>query len=221
MAELKQGLYLDWASPQAARYAVEHFHYSRRMPVGKAVRVGVWEDGKFIGCVIFSMGNNLHIGDKFGLTQFQICELTRVALTKHSTPVTRIVSIALKMLHKQCPGLKAVISYADPEQGHKGGIYHGGNWEYLGLSTPSRIYVLDGRKIHSRVANPGAAHFGNPSKRPKGIERATIYTAPGKHKFVWFFDKTKRCAGSETETRLVNQPEKGGLAPTPALQISE
>lgn len=58
------------------------------MPVGKSVKCGVWEDNKFVGAVIFSQGNNLHIGAKFGLGLFSICELTRVALAKHNTEVS-------------------------------------------------------------------------------------------------------------------------------------
>ena len=33
-------LRLDWCSHDAAKYAVEHYHYSRSMPAGKTVKVG-------------------------------------------------------------------------------------------------------------------------------------------------------------------------------------
>ena len=44
----KPELKLDWCSYQAAKYAVEHWHYSRSMPAGKAVRMGVWEEDEYI-----------------------------------------------------------------------------------------------------------------------------------------------------------------------------
>jgi len=45
----KVELKLDWCSYQAAKYAVENWHYSKCMPVGKLVKIGVWEDKKYIG----------------------------------------------------------------------------------------------------------------------------------------------------------------------------
>ena len=57
MSELRLG----WCDHKAARWACEHWHYSRSVPRGKSVYVGVWEDGRFIGVVIFSRGANRHI----------------------------------------------------------------------------------------------------------------------------------------------------------------
>ena len=45
----KVDLRLDWCSYEAAKYAVEHWHYSKRMPKSKLAKIGVWEDGEFIG----------------------------------------------------------------------------------------------------------------------------------------------------------------------------
>lgn len=73
-------LHLDWCSYQAAKYAVEHWHYSKRMPAGKALHCGVWEDGSFIGVVIFSRGANNHIARPFNLTQTEVVELTRICI---------------------------------------------------------------------------------------------------------------------------------------------
>ena len=77
-------LHLDWASHESCKYAVEHWHYSRSLPVGKLVKIGVWEDKKFIGCVIFARGANMNIGKPYGLDQTECVELARVALSKLS-----------------------------------------------------------------------------------------------------------------------------------------
>ena len=52
----KVDLRVDWCSYEAAKYAVEHWHYSRSMPVGKLLTVGVWENGEFVGAVIYAWG---------------------------------------------------------------------------------------------------------------------------------------------------------------------
>lgn len=94
----KPKLKLDYCSFDAARYATKNWHYSKSMPAGKLVKIGVWENDKFIGCVLFSRGANNHIGSPYKLKQDEVCELTRVALNSHQTSVTRIVAISIKML---------------------------------------------------------------------------------------------------------------------------
>ena len=121
-------LRLDWCSHKAAKFAVEHWHYSKRMPVFKVLKIGVWENDMFIGCVIFGLGSCRHIGKQFGLEQTAICELVRVALKQHRSNVTKIIKIAIALLYRRCPGLKMIVSYADPEYGHVGTIYQAGNW---------------------------------------------------------------------------------------------
>ena len=142
-------LKIDFATHDAAKYAVVHWHYSRVMPAGKIVRIGVWEDEQFKGVVLFSSGTR---GFKqYGLTQEGYCELTRVALRDHATPVTRIIRIALKLLKQACPGLRLVVSYADANQGHVGGIYQGGNWIYEGEFAENQGIRLRGKVRHSRT----------------------------------------------------------------------
>lgn len=71
MRQAPRGLVLDWIDYKAARLAVESWHYSRRMPAGKLAKIGVWEDGRFIGAIIFGMGASCHLLRKYGLTQHQ------------------------------------------------------------------------------------------------------------------------------------------------------
>src|SRR5262245_48694325 len=70
-------LKLDWCSFEAATYAVKHWHYSRSMPATKTVKIGVWEDDKFIGAVIFAWGSNQYLGRMFGLKMLETAELCR------------------------------------------------------------------------------------------------------------------------------------------------
>lgn len=145
-----QSLKLDFVNHQAAKYSVEKYHYSKTVPFGKAVRVGVWENDKFIGVVIFSRGSSQMIGRPYNLKQDEICELTRVALTKHITTVTKIVSIAIKLLKKTNPGIKLIVSYADPAEGHLGKIYQAGNWVYVGRAGSPEKIALFGKALLTR-----------------------------------------------------------------------
>jgi len=148
-------LKIDWCSYEAARFAVMNWHYSKRMPAGKTSRLGVWENGDFIGAILFSHGNTPTLGASYKLSQFEVCELVRVALRNHDASVTRIISISLKMLKIQSEGLRLVVSFADPEQGHHGGIYQAGNWIYSGDTEPGTAWFYKGEWVHNRTMTSG------------------------------------------------------------------
>lgn len=168
-------LRLDWCSHEAAKYAVEHWHYSKCLPIGKLVKIGVWEESEYIGCLIFSYGASPQIGKPYSLKQTEICELTRVALTNHNTKVSRIIAIALRMLREFCPKLHLVISFADPIHDHHGGIYQAGGWIYVGESTAKPLLVLaNGKMQHNRLYQgrngaklPIGSHWTEPSSKYK------------------------------------------------------
>lgn len=212
-------LKIDWATHEAAKFAVENWHYSECMPAGKLVKVGVWEDNKFIGVVLFGRGANNNLGSPYGLEQTEICELVRIALTRHSVPVTKVVSLALKFLRKQSPKLRLIVSYADPMQGHHGGVYQGGNWVYVGKSQAQAEVIVNGKIMHKRTAN---ALFGT----IKGLQKSAILW---KHKYLFPLEAEikKRIlplakpypkrAGSIVADAPVIHAGEGGAEPTPAL----
>jgi hypothetical protein len=184
----KPNLRIGWCSAEAARFAVMNWHYSKAMPVSKMARLGVWEDGAFIGCVIFAMGGNNRIGDPFGMRASDCCELVRVAMTTHVTPVSRVLAIGLRMLKQSAPELKLVVSYADPVQGHAGGIYKAGGWTYLGTTAPSYEFRLNGKRLQKRAFT--GSNFGNAvAQLPRG---AVKVATPGKHKFAMGFSDDAR-----------------------------
>jgi hypothetical protein len=143
-------LKIGWATHEAVKYACTHWHYSRCVPVGKLIKVGVWEDDRFIGVVIFSRGANCRIGMPYNLTQYECCELTRVAMRPHKCFVSQVLAEAIKFLKKKCPEMKLIISYADIEQGHYGGIYQATNWIYEGKTEEARYFIVNGKKTHPK-----------------------------------------------------------------------
>jgi hypothetical protein len=234
----KTNLRLAWCSVEACRFAVENWHYSRAMPLGRSARIGAWEDGRFIGCIMFAMGGNNRIGDPFGMDTSDCCELVRVALTHHATPVSRLIAIALRMFKASAPTVRIVVSYADPVQGHHGGIYKAGGWVYLGKTSPSYEYRLNGKRLQKRAFT--GSNFGRGrSSLPQG---AVKVSTPGKHKYAMPMDAGARdmlariarpyprvdaCSSSDYRgNRPVSigadaspdQGEEGGQQPTTGLQ---
>lgn len=182
-------LKVDFCNHQAAKYAVEHWHYSKTMPVGKMVKVGVWENGNFIGVVIFARGNSPTLGQSYGLKQEQVCELVRVALTIHKTEVSKIVTIAIKKLKANNPDLRLIVSFADPAENHNGSIYQAMNWVYNGQSEPSWQWLHNGRWKHNREITSGAFGKGGAIKNYKELpKRQTL----GKFRYLMPLDKAMR-----------------------------
>jgi len=158
------------------------------------VKCGVWESGEFIGVVLFSRGASRNLMRPYGLQQEQGCELTRVALRAHLTPVSRIVAIAIRMMHRQNPGLRLVISFADANQGHVGGIYQAGNWIYSGLTNKKIEYeTAGGKRLHSRQVsrNGSIKQFGEYTTAPKVADCKRIY-CEGKHRYLMPLDADMR-----------------------------
>jgi len=207
-------LRLDWCSYNAAKWACEHYHYARRMVTGKTLKIGVWEDDNFIGCVIYGRGANNNALKKYGLDITEGGELMRVALKQHKASVTKILSISRKLLLKNSPKLKLLISYADPGQNHKGTIYKADNWIYEGLTDKVDYYINEkGVELHWRNAR---------FAQKKG-EKLQMFYKEGKHKFIYpldrkWYDEYMRQKHKSNVAGF--HLAKGGAIPTLTHQIS-
>lgn len=226
-----KNLRLAWCSYEAAKYAVEHWHYSRTMPKCKTMKIGVWEDDAFIGCVIFSRGATPQLLHPYGLSIIEGCELTRIALNTHKAPVSRIISISLKMLKKECESMRLVVSFADPAQGHVGAIYQASGWLYCGTTSPSALYRDEAGKLwHGRnLSETGIKKYGIVYlnvRKPSELQRIDM---PGKHRYLYPLDPAMRAqieplrkpypkrGSGEIDNAAQSNVQTGGASPTDPL----
>ncbi len=225
-------LRLDWCSYQAARYAVEKWHYLGVMPGHPLVTIGVWEHGLFIGAIVFGKSVNRNLGSPYNLSMTQVAELSRVALTTHVTPVSKMLAIALRMIKKQSPKLRLIVSFADQNAGHYGGIYQASNWLYLGVTADSYKYQdRNGRIWHQRqvAASGWKLQFGCMRAVPRMSECVKL-PQRGKHRYAYPFDDDmramllplakpypKRATSIDSDAPACHAGE-GGAIPTVALQ---
>jgi hypothetical protein len=229
-------LRLDFCSHEAAKYAVEHWHYTGQLPAGKLVKVGVWEEGAFTGCVIFSYGANRHLASSLCLKQTEVCELTRVALNKgHKIAVSRVLAISLRMLKKQSPGVRVVVSYADSDQGHLGIIYQASGWLYIGHVQEGEqcAFMVHGRRMHPRSVGARGWVQSLEWLQEHIDPLASRVRTLGKEKYIWCFDgslkrnfedisrpypKRNTCATSIDSDASGLQPGEGDASSTVALE---
>lgn len=179
----KSDLVVDWATHAAAKYACENWHYSGCTPKFKQIWVGVWEEKKFIGIVSFGRSSTPYLGDAFGLKTTECVELTRVALKSHKNQVSRIMAIAMKFLKRQSPGIRMVVSLADPSQSHHGGIYQATNWVYVGRSSKVTQYYFRGKWRND------SSLMRYLQKNPAAKAELQKRTIQGKHKYLMPLDK--------------------------------
>lgn len=216
----KVDLRLDWCSYEAAKYAVEHWHYSQSMPTPPVIRIGVWENGAYVGCILFSRGANKNLGSFAGLDDTQVCELTRVALNSHSVFVSKILAQAIKMLRKKEKGLRLIISYADTNQGHNGAIYQATNWIYSGMTPPCFLYKdKNGRVWHQRqVSVSGVKPQYGQLRRVVKISDCEKIPQLGKHRYLFPLDDAMR---KQIEPLRKPYPKRGQGETDNAAQTNE
>lgn len=158
------------------------------------VKIGVWENEKYIGCVLFGRGASPKLGAAYGLKHTECVELVRIAMTQHNAPVSRIVRLAVLFLKKNSPNLRLIVSFADPSAGHHGGVYQAGNWVYCGQSAKKFDYIgPDGKTYLSRqVSESGVVRqFGKVTKVYKRSECRAV-PVPGKHRYLMPLDAEMR-----------------------------
>lgn len=188
-------LQLDWCSYEAAEYACERWHYSEVMPAGSTLKIGVWEDSEYVGAVVYTKGASPWLANPYEwLTADDVCELARVALASHETPTSRILSISLKLLRERCPGLRLVVSFADPKPGHDGTLYQASNWVYEGRSESATDIRIGSRVYHENSV--GKKHGTSSVEKlremyPAGTTIQRI-PRPDKYKYTYPLDDATR-----------------------------
>lgn len=87
----------------------------------------------------------------------EVLSLSRLALDPAAprNAASFLLSRSRRMLD---PTWSCLVTYADEWQGHSGAIYRADNWEYVGKTRPTRIYVRGGRMIATKSANRTRTH---------------------------------------------------------------
>jgi len=173
--------------PQAAARALtERWHYLGTMPAGTKLALGAFLADRLIGAVTFGVGpmsghrllRDARPQDGITLTRFVLLP------ERPANSASRILGIVLRMLRRQTDK-KFVLTYADPEHGHHGGIYQACNFICVGPSEPQPALDLgDGVPRHSRSV---ASAFGTHSREHfvrHGLAVRAVPVAP-KHTYVW------------------------------------
>ena len=174
---------------------------------------------KFIGCVVFGQPVGRGAAESISklISVYEVFELTRLWIADGYGRNIESYSISksLDLLRRDFPKIKAIISYADGEQGHKGIIYQACNFHYQGNSSlalmPNYSVSLVGppyKWIHSRtISSTYGSHNVEHLKKKIGH---TFWRKKesSKHRYVYIICNKK-------ENRLILKNLKHPFQPYP------
>jgi hypothetical protein len=174
---------LEKASHKAIKYACINFHYAKSVPVN-VFGYSVFNDkNEWCGVILFGSGANKNLGKEYLLNQGQYLELVRVALNSKQEVTSKALAISLKLIKKDLPLVKLIISYADKDQKHFGIIYQATNWIYQGDVKSNLFYKVNGKLYHSRsMFKKGISRIDYAKQIDKN---AQIIESEGKIKYIY------------------------------------
>jgi hypothetical protein len=168
---------LEKASYKAVKYACLKFHYAKTVPVTNISYSVFNNKNEWCGVICYGLGANFALGRAYGVVSGQFLELTRMALNGKQESTSKAMAISIKLLKKNKPLVKVLISYADKGQKHLGIIYQATNWLFVEQTESSGIEVYyKGKWRHSRIL--GSVSKNNQSKIKKRKKS-------GKYKYIY------------------------------------
>lgn len=179
-----------------AKELVMRFHYSRRWPVnvqfvGSLHRPGglFGDCGEAVAAAVFTVP-----GTRWSE---RVMELARLVRGSQQVPLSLLIRLSCSGLRRR--GEDLLVSFADEQQGHKGGVYRACSWNYGGARDAAMDgLIVGGQFVPGRTCN-NVWGTRSPAllKERHGIDAEPHYDE-GKHLF-W---KALSKAGEEKAGRL-------------------
>ena len=170
-------------SHKLAKAFVEHWHYSKKIPTGKNIEFGLYDDALY-AVIVYGVGVNPYQAQSLKVKS--VIEIKRMCRRepKLSYPLSRFIRLTQRMVHRIYPH-DAVVAFADQEQGHAGTVYKAAGFQYCGLTNPEwHLVDANGMKRHRRYAFRKSRRAGitiAEAREQLGVQR--VKTLP-KHRWV-------------------------------------
>jgi len=139
---------------KSSRMVVERFHYSHKCTQNSQLHFGVFLNNRLEGALQFGpsidkrrMAQNLNIGFN------EFLELNRMALSDRcpKNSESRALGICLRIIKKQYPHLKLIVSFADACQCGDGTIYRASGFILTAINKNTTMYKLPNGKIFADI----------------------------------------------------------------------
>lgn len=165
---------------------VKRVHYSHKVVPNSQVHFGAFLDGNLHGVMSFGASINKagtkNLVEGTGWNEF--IELNRMAFDDYlpANSESRCIAIAMKLLKKNAPQIKWVVSFADSTQCGDGTIYRASGFVLTDIreNEALRINLITGEKMHTITAYHRKIKDFKNWKALKGYQL----------RYIYFIDKT-------------------------------
>lgn len=171
---------------ERAKDTIRRNHYTRSVPSGKSHYLQFRD-----AIVVWSIPANKNIAKFLLGWPGNVWELARLwAPDGHDRNLlTQAISSAVRVITR-LENPDALVSYADPNAGHNGGVYRAASWIYHGKSDEVRTYrAPDGTTIARRAFHSGSRGLRKSEIEALGYREEKL---PGKERFVRPISKRAR-----------------------------
>lgn len=172
---------------KVANEFVKKHHYSGKVVPNSKLHFGCFLDGKLHGVLSYGPSINkkgtVNLVEGTGWNEF--IELNRMAfddyLPKNSE--SRCIAISIKLIKKNAPHIKWIISFADGTQCGDGTIYRASGFKFVGIveNTALRVNPETGEQMH--IIQAHHKKISNEFRKWKPIKGYQL-------KYIYLIDKT-------------------------------
>lgn len=165
-----------------ARVFYDKYHYKGKARSG--VHVAALYQNEIVCCSTFSNSTRKESADRLKLKSYQLKELIRFVINPKYTNKnlgSYCMSRFINFVKVNYEKVKCLISFAENDAGHYGGLYKASNWDYDGNTNKSYYYIKGNSKWHKKT-------IWDYSKIMKMSE----------NEFVKLFNIEKICSGSKS-----------------------
>ena len=162
---------------------VKKHHYSGKFVMNSVLHFGCFLDGKLGG--VMQYGNPIDKRNVLGFVKTdnqttnekwnEMLELNRMAfsdfLPKYSE--SRCISVSIKLIKKNAPHIKWILSFSDGTQCGDGTIYRASGFKLVGINKNSTIYELPSGETIAKHGTSKRDFAG--AKRKEGYQLRYIY----------------------------------------------
>lgn len=204
-----------------ANLFIKKHHYSGKIVNNSSLHFGVFIDEMLHGAMSFgsSLDKSKMIGLVLNTKWHEFLELNRMAfddvLPKNSE--SRAISTAIKLIKKNAPQIKWIVSFADGCSCGDGTIYRASNFVLTGIKKNKNLAVLpNGEKIHKMTleSNPTVA-------RPELKGKTYFEITQGKYNFTKYVEYTKATILEGYQLRYIYLIDKNSKLAVPIIPFSK
>tara|TARA_B110000467_G_scaffold124025_1_gene116022 strand:- start:584 stop:1180 length:597 start_codon:yes stop_codon:yes gene_type:complete len=172
---------------------IEKWHYSKSINgLHGSYYFSLTDDcDEIIGAIIYGKLGMASVWTKYGKKENDVIELNRLCCiddTKKNTE-SYFISRTIKWLKKNTD-IKVIVSYADPEYGHRGIVYKATHFTQVGKTKKGKVIMFNGKKYHDKTIRTRYKGELKPyaEKIKQALENGKAFYKETKPKFIYIYE---------------------------------